>query len=58
MAHGPLSYLATLDFTTFFNDLTVYKYDKYTITKDYSLNLELKGLTSVVWQTYVDALGD
>jgi GT2 family glycosyltransferase len=47
---------ATFDFTTFFNGLTVYKYDKYTIAKGYRLHLELKGSASVVRQTCVDAL--
>lgn len=43
------------DFTTFFNALTVYKYDEYTVSKGYRLHLELKGATARVTQTCVDA---
>lgn len=47
---------ATFDFTTFFNSLTVYKYDKYTVAKGYKLHLELRGAAAIVRQTCVDAL--
>ena len=42
--------LGTFDFTTFFNGLSVIKYDAYTSAVGYTLHLELKGRASV-WQT-------
>lgn len=40
----------TFDFTTFFNGLSVGKYDTYTSATGYTLHLELKG-KAAVWQT-------
>lgn len=45
----------TFDFTTFFNGLSVAKYDKYTVAQGYTLHLELRGAASTVRQTCVDA---
>lgn len=45
----------TYDFTTFFNGLSVGKYDKYTTARGYTLHLELRGAAAKVQQTCVDA---
>lgn len=42
------------DFTTFFNGLSVVKYDRYTIAQSYSLHLELRGASASFIQTCVD----
>lgn len=44
----------TFDFTTFFNGLSVGKYDTYTSATGYTLHLELKGQVTGVWQTCAD----
>ena len=49
-----LSGPGTFDFTTFFNGLSVIKYDRYTTARSYSLHLELKGAAARVAQTCVD----
>ncbi len=49
-----LSGPGTFDFTTFFNGLSVIKYDRYTTARSYSLHLELKGVAARVTQTCVD----
>ena len=51
MLQGP----GHFDFTTFFNALTVCKYDEYTVSTGYRLHLELKGATARVTQTCVNA---
>lgn len=47
---GPGSF----DFTTFFNGLSVAKYDTYTVAQGYKLHLELRGAAATVSQTCVD----
>lgn len=49
-----LSGPGTFDFTTFFNGLSVIKYDRYTTARSYHLHLELKGAATRVTQTCVD----
>lgn len=46
----------TFDFTTFFNGLSVSKYDTYTTAEQYYLHLELKGAACTVTQTCADRL--
>ncbi|MGI6754961.1 MAG: glycosyltransferase [Atopobiaceae bacterium] len=49
-----LSGASTFDFTTFFNALSVSKYDEYTSAKSYQLHLELKGAAARITQTCAD----
>ena len=49
---GPGSF----DFTTFFNALSVIKYDRYTVATGYYLHVELKGAACSVVQTCADRL--
>ena len=44
MLQGP----GAFDFTTFFNALSIGKYDEYTSAKAYRLHLELKGAAARV----------
>ena len=50
MLQGP----GAFDFTTFFNALSIGKYDEYTSAKAYRLHLELKGAAARVKLTCVD----
>jgi hypothetical protein len=45
----------TFDFTTFFNALSVQKYDRYTAASSYTLHLELNGNVIGLYQTYAKA---
>lgn len=45
---------ACFDFTTFFNALSVSKYDLYTASKGYKLHLELKGAASTITITHAE----
>jgi galactofuranosylgalactofuranosylrhamnosyl-N-acetylglucosaminyl-diphospho-decaprenol beta-1,5/1,6-galactofuranosyltransferase len=45
---------AHFDFTTFFNALSVAKYDLYTVAKGYKLHIELKGDASEIVLTHAD----
>ncbi|MGN0055529.1 MAG: glycosyltransferase family 2 protein [Atopobiaceae bacterium] len=49
--NGPGSF----DFTTFFNALSVQKYDRYTVAQAYRLHLEVKGAACKVMQTCADS---
>lgn len=48
--YGPGSF----DFTTFFNGLSVVKYDRYTIAQSYCLHIELRGAALAYEQTCAD----
>lgn len=45
----------TFDFTTFFNALSVQKYDRYTTATSYTLHLELNGDVKALYQTHAEA---
>ena len=45
---------ANFDFTTFFNALSVSKYDQYTVAKGYKLHIELKGDIAEIVLTHAD----
>lgn len=49
--NGPGSF----DFTTFFNALSVQKYDRYMVAQAYRLHLEVKGAACKVMQTCADS---
>lgn len=49
--NGPGSF----DFTTFFNALSVQKYDRYTVAQAYRLHLEVQGAACKVMQTCADS---